>query len=373
LLEVAAVSGVGWALAGPAWAASSDPAYAWEWPVPWLPDSDADIVVVQVPPSGIVISDVGSARKLLLLVAPQEPITGTIRGRFLRYRGVVMIGGTLRPEGGAIFETPAGTLQPGRHLFQISFDNKDRWDGEPPFLFLANLDVACLATRWGDFLRTGTTRNAANTNFAQWCDVYLQKIRVEPGHYGWTPPGGSQEPHSDFLQVPFGATGSIRVYDCDIAWGYQTFFTRVQAPDPAHPTAVHRFKRVYTRCLPDDPEIHKPGANRTQYHLNAMGYQEDLDSGRYQPHAIWDWHLGGDPEGNATLLSHFNLRYLTPVFIGNRLAFRHTIPPNRAVRVVSGYFTTTPPAETFAPPEQIGWQKRVGDSATLRTMVAVEE
>ncbi|MFO1069018.1 MAG: hypothetical protein U1E14_10910 [Geminicoccaceae bacterium] len=373
LLQATGALGVGWSFAGPTWAASDDPSYAWEWPIPWLPESDDDIVVVQVPPTGIVIDDVGSADKLLLLVAPEEPIAGPIRARFLRYRGVVMIGATIRQVGNVGYDTPVGTILYGRHTFQISWDRKDQWEGNAPFLFLANIDFSAAESRWGDFLRTGTSRNPANTNFSQWCNVYLQKIRVDVGHYGWTPSGGSQEPHSDFFQFPFGGLGSLHVYDCDIAWSYQTFFTRVLDPNPPHPTAVHRFKRVYTRCMPDPTDIYISPAGRTQFHINALGTQAEMDRGQYQAHAIWNWHAGLDPEGNSSLTKLFSLGGQRPIQIGNRLTYRHVIPPNRALPLISGYFNLSPPTETFAPPEQIGWAKRVADIATLRAMVAVED
>jgi hypothetical protein len=305
-------------------------------------------------------------------VAPEEAITGSIRARFLRYRGVVLIGATFRPTGAAMQPTPVGNSAPGRNILQISFDNRDSWDSKLPFIFLGNIDFRAGETKWGDFLRYGTKRSADGFNHKQWARLLLQKIRVSKGHYGWSVANNDNVTHSDFIQAPFGGISGIRVYDCDIAWSYQTFFTRIQAPWLAHPTAVHKFRRVVTRHMSDDPEINVPGRGRTRYVLNAMRYLEDLEAGRYQTHRINDWYIVPQPDGNGDIVKGFQLVGLTPSVVGDRLRFEHSSRGDALLPLVDGSFRLDAPPDDVAPADQIGWQRRVATAAELRSIRAAQ-
>ncbi|MFO1070966.1 MAG: hypothetical protein U1E14_20815 [Geminicoccaceae bacterium] len=344
-----------------------DPSYDYAWTLPFVPSEDSDVVVVSVPPEGITLTDLGSPSKILLLVGPSGPITGSITARFLRYRGVVMIGASFRPIGTGIQNTPLGTPAIGRNVLRISFDRRDTWNGHQPFIFLANMDMVSSQTKWGDFLRFGTARNTAGNNFHQWCRLYIQKIRIPFGHYGWHL-NSENVTHSDFIQCSYGGHAGIRAYDIDVAWGYQTFFTAVLPPFLPHPTAVHKLRRIITRHMPDDPTIYRPNTNRVQFMLNVIRYVEDLDAGRYQTHRVHDWFIRPDPEGNSSTLSSFQLVGLNPEFAGDWLRFTHTPTANRLLPLLQGSFRLDDPPTDIAPAEQIGWQQRVTTAAELRQL-----
>lgn len=302
-------------------AADPDGAYAYEWGVPWVPDSDSDIDVVEIPAGGLRPDDMprGAPDRLLLLVAPQDAFTRFVVGRQLRYRGVVLVGATIRKVGGRVHEAPSGNYLPGGHTFIFQFDGEVDRNGHNPFLFLANLDFEAVDSKWGDFLQTGTRRSGDGDNFAQWCDVYLQKIRVGSGHYGWTTPGGNKEPHSDFVQFNRGGVRSLKVADCDVRWGYQTFFTRVPEGERPHPDGEHLFRRVVTRPMPDDLSVSRR-EDRIARYLIASSSGDATREGRYYPHRIEDWAAEADEDADS-LRQHFGAPGAELRIDGNRLSW----------------------------------------------------
>ena len=356
----------------PSWAgaitgSAPEKAYDYAWQIPWLPASDADITVVNVPAGGITISDKGAPGKLLLLVAPAADITGGIFARDLRYRGVVLIGATFRKVGGGSKTAPSGTAMPGGHVMQISFDRQDDWGGNAPFLFLANIDFAATGSSWGDFLQTGTRYSAGGDNYAQWCDVYLQKIRVGTGHYGWTAPGDDSTPHSDFIQANLGGIRALRVADCDIRWGYQTFFARPDAADNAHPQGIAEFRRIVTRAMPNAPAIYGGSGQRLARYLTMTSGSGDPSTGHYHAHIASDWYADLDPEGDVPdLRSYFSAAGLTAQVSGDTISWGYAKAASKTLPVWSGEIRFRAAPADYAPLAEIGRARRVATTVVLR-------
>ena len=343
--------------------AAAEDGYGYEWGIPWVPNSDSDIDIVDIPAGGLKAGDFpqGSPDKLLLLVAPRDSFTRFVVGRQLRYRGVVLIGATIRKVGGRLCEAPSGNLLPGGHTLMFQFDGEVDRNGHNPFLFVANIDFEAADSKWGDFLQTGTRRTGDGGNFGQWCDVYLQKIRVGSGHYGWTAPGGNREPHSDFVQFNRGGVRSLKVADCDIRWGYQTFFTRLTERERPHPDGEHVFRRVVTRPMPDDLSVSRREERIARY-LVASSSGEATREGRYQPHRIDDWTAEADEDADS-LRRHFGAPGADLRVDGNRLSWDQD---GGRRPLIDGSVRFGRDVGTVVRGSQVGADLRVADADTLR-------
>ena len=357
---------------GPAEAAEiRHPCYDYEWPLHWVPARDRDIVIVRVPPEGITVEDPGLPSQLLLLVAPDEPITGFVRARFLRYRAVVMIGASFAKVGHA-FRPAQGNRRPirGGEVFQISFDNRDEWSGGAPFSFLANIDFRAADSAWGDFIRTGTKVDGTRRNFAQWSGTMLQKIRVPVGHYGWHVPG-DERTHSDFYQFPYGGVRGMRVADCDIRWSYQTFFTRIHEGSFPSPLGVNRFKRVVTRPMPLNRTLFpRSDGYRKAVYLNAVVSYADLAAGRYHGHEIDSWYAVIDRDtSRQSPRSYFSLPGLSASVRGDTIDWAQSVRPRSPI--IRGQITLGPPPRDFVPPSHAGYQRRIATREELRAIYEI--
>lgn len=248
-------------------------AYDYEWPLPWMPASAAEVDVITVPTTGLQLADgAGDPAKMALLVFPAGIMTGGLRMPNSRYRGIVGIGFEAEWQGSGQAQTPAGTLVPFGHWAQISFSPTEEFPANP-FIYLANgLWRAKTAAASGDWLQTGTNRNPATTptNQSAWPDIYVQKLHIPNGHYFFSDArfasGSAQNlnPHADFIQIT-GNRGfrRCRLANCDIRWGGQHTFLYSGPSNTGlpHPEASFDERNCIHRPMPNNTAVY-PSKNR---------------------------------------------------------------------------------------------------------------
>ena len=241
----------------------TDAAYTYAYTLPWLPTSASDVVTANIDATnGYTIgSDGGDPDKLLLLIAPQEAITGKINLNDFKYRGIVLIGATFEYTATGSKETPAGNDVPFSHFMQARCAPATTRAGNP-FIFLANIKWKAMAVQSGDWLQTGTVRQAANQD--EWPDIYMQKIWISNGHYFFTSPGQDFDPHADVVQIT-NNRGFRKCYvaNCDIRWhgqGHFLYASKAQNGSP-HPNAWFEMRDTIWRAMPQSNTI----SNNNQY------------------------------------------------------------------------------------------------------------
>lgn len=206
----------------------------------------------------------GSSDKYLLVAIPTSGGKIKASGQNLRWKGIFLIG--FEAKGGTSpSETPAGNDKNGGHIFTFGFaaDITHR-----PFVFVANglYDAQASNAWWGDFLNAYTAKPSGQdlTLAASWnnaVDIYLQKILVPTGHYGWSDDNLSNpdDPHSDFVQNK-GKWYRFCGSKLDVRWGYQTMFTKgTNNTDDIGPPNGAGFARV------NDSVFRFMGSNLTVY------------------------------------------------------------------------------------------------------------
>ena len=258
------------------------------------PASADEIEVIYVPVSGHISDSHGDWSKYLLLVLPEEPLENTIVMKWLKYKGVYVIGGKIEFEGKTWATPVSGTTPvPGDHVISIGFTGNAPAGTPRPFVFLANIDFDVadwesteaydgrayqsgrdVKSYWGDFFSTGG--NAANQD--EWSDAFMQKINIERGHYffGSGAPDNNQS-HADVFQTTRGAWRSLYAANMDINWYGQVFFlvpTDISdyGQNVAHPEGRAILKDINAKPMPPLPliyEIPKWSNNGILYGNNA--------------------------------------------------------------------------------------------------------
>ncbi|MFZ1425973.1 MAG: DUF2341 domain-containing protein [Geminicoccaceae bacterium] len=371
-----------WVFVNVAAAATSVYAYEHRPPASILPASDADIIVWNIPAAGGTVPSVGNPDQVLLMSAPAEPITGAIQAQNLRYRAAFLIGATLRRRGSTSTQPPAGGTSKGGHVFQISFVNGL---GIRPVLFLANLDYdarnAVANNDWGDFLRFGTKPNAAKDNFDEWLDLYMQKIKVPFGNYGFTgQPGDDDAPHSDFTQAALGGFRDAYLGDIDLAWNYQTWFLKGAniTNDTCCPNGRLWFKDVMMRALPAAPRIYTGDGWRLPIYTQTIGNPSEstaqLNAGNYYASYFTNVYAerSGAPGGNT--IKDYIRPNSTPggsnTASGNRVNLPYFKASNRTYPLWSGYVDFVEPPTPVVTADEVGHAVRVQTPARLRQIMS---
>lgn len=203
---------------------------SWRTNVPWLPVDDDDIVVLDVPASGLSTQSgsaadkalaAGQAGKVALLVPPADGIiSGVLNFRNCKWAGIILVGAVLRPNATGTTTTPQNaTVGISNVLWYSTTADSATGEGRPYF-FVANTEVDLANTDVGDFLKFG----GVGTNRANYPDLIFQRLKFTKGHYGLNP----DQFHSDVFQASLGngTFNTLLCYDTDIKWRYQVFFHR---------------------------------------------------------------------------------------------------------------------------------------------------
>jgi hypothetical protein len=358
---------LGLAATGLAWqpdVAEAANATRYEWSPPWMPRSAADVVVQRIGSGGITVGAKGDTGKVLLLVAPDGPIAGPVIARDLRYAGVLLVGATFKTVGQRTKVAPSGAALRGEHVVQISFDGEVA-RSRPPYAWLSNILVDQGDCWWGDFVRVGTSTDYEARNWARWCDVYLQKILVRHGHYGWTAPGNDYTPHSDFIQTPIGGIRSLNIADCDIAWGYQTFFARPEKTRIAYPDGIYEFRRVVTRPMPASRRVYGSNVPRLSRYLTMTERAQDVRSGKYYAHRASNFHIVPQPELDVPFSRHFSAQGLTSINGRDYVTWNTVRSSARRHPVWSGIVRIGAPSQPFVTSGDVGPGQRLSSAADL--------
>lgn len=164
----------------------------------------------------------GEESKYLLIVAP-SPVS--IDCRRMRFKGVFLIGATFK--GGNIEkEAPSGRMLAGGHINNFTFDQGIT---VRPFVWVSNAyyNSKDWNSWWGDLFSIGTSPGAT-PDWSKGMDMYVEKLYVANGHYGWTgpPPEEDRDPHSDGIQFKFGMVHRVFIGNTDTAWNYQNWFLK---------------------------------------------------------------------------------------------------------------------------------------------------
>lgn len=361
-------------------------ATVYEWGMPWIPALDADIDIAYIPTNGTglqtatgaAFTSLGSPTKMLLIVAPNNAVTGRVAHTNLKYRGVVLIGATFTPLAASTSTINGASVGGLARLLQLDFDQAGGWAaGKPPFLWVSNLSFTASATKFGDILRTGTTANATGTNIGDFMDLYCQKWRVPNGHYGGDT-GTGDGGFSDVVQrLHSKSTRHCYFADMDLRWGYTTFGT---APNnlarPEYPDGTLNFRRIVCRPMPADtvaPFSTLPQPIYLQF-LDGTG-AADLTAGRYLTHNISDFHCAAGTTSTAAG-SYFGATGLTEVLdedlTPDTIYWTHTKPTNRAFRLYEGdpinFHATETTLPSYVSASDVGHALRVTTPAQLRAI-----
>lgn len=260
---------------------------------PNKPTSTSQIVVWN---SGSGSLPPGSSDKYLLVTIPSPSESIRVTGTGLRWKGIFLIG--FEAKSGTTLSTPPAGLpkKKGGQILEFGFSNQIT---HRPFVFIANglFDAGTGSDRtwWGDFLGAYTAKGNEDLSLPQsWnnaVDIYLQKILVPNGHYGWSDTDLSDQniPHSDFVQNKgkwFRFCGS----KLDVRWGYQTLLTKgtntTGDAGPPNGVGVARVKDSVFRFMPSDTTVYpSPGYPPASYKLmlvsdtdTSKAYQGILDN-----------------------------------------------------------------------------------------------
>ena len=235
--------------------------HVWQFnPILKLPD-DGNIDVWNIPAAGGARADKGSNAKALLAVAPNEDVTGVIDMLDLLYKQVFLIGMRQRLRGVTSATSPAGSTLLGNAAgINISFA---AGIAVRPIVFLANInsDMINPTARnwWGDFLNFGTVPNTAKNNFAEWMDLYLQKLQMPNGNYGFDDPAIPTLITRSFLVQPgFGGFAKLFFSELDVRWGWSTLFGRPsgEAGGDAFDNGRVRLSKVMLRAMPPSTSVY---------------------------------------------------------------------------------------------------------------------
>ena len=251
--------------------------YDYQYLPPNYPTDPNQVVVWNVPETGGNIPDNlkdSNWNKYLLMVFPDTPVSGSITAKWLKHKGVYIIGGEFKKVGSIDRVTPE-TLRPlpGGGAMQIVFGS-----GAPirPFLFIANIDFDIptnteglqYKSYWGDFLQTGTN----STSTADWLDIYMQKIKIRKGHYFWTTPDNNNDPHSDVLHCANGGWHSLYAANMDFKWYGQGFFTvpsDIAGMNYPPPDGRVQLKDIVARTMPANTEVYTNGDADYLVHISS--------------------------------------------------------------------------------------------------------
>lgn len=220
---------------------------SWAANVPWLPSTNDDIVLVNVPATGISqgsTNGVGQAGKVALLVPPANGIiTGVLNFRDTKWAGIILVGAVLRPNASGTTTTPQNATVGIANVLWYSTTAESASGAGRPYFFVANTEVDLANTDVGDFLKFGSF----GTNRANYADLIFQRMKFTKGHYGLNP----TQFHSDVFQASLGngTFNRLLCYFCDIKWRYQTFFHRPETGRDIIGT-VTDIRRVTVRPMP---------------------------------------------------------------------------------------------------------------------------
>lgn len=343
----------------------------------FIPTADANVVVWNIPTAG---GDIGTAKgsesKVLLMVAPSGSITGTVTATGLKYKGVFLIGATCRPKGGTAFTSPGGASLKGKPMFVISFANDIT---VRPVLFLANIDYdptdpgATTPDRcwWGNFL-SGYTEVFGN-NQSAWADIYLQKVWMPVGSYGFVA-GTDGTPRSYMFTSAAGAFANFYASEIDAAWSDEQFLFKNLNNKAPFADGRARFYKVMTRLMPASTTIYGgPGDLRTdRCFVQNVGVQSGnkLTAGEY--YAV-DFDTCFGSKGGATLdLSVDGYIYTrSPAggvsVSGNRATMPTYINAARANPAWSGFVDFQEPTTSVVDKAELGSANRITTAADLRS------
>lgn len=373
-------------------ATPTDVPSSWTWNIPWLPTSNDDIDVYEIQTNGSLkrngttvtgLSGLGSNTKVALLVAPKTgSITGALKCRNTRYRGVVLIGATWRFVGDA-FDYWVGVKDKVRwgHVLNFSFDGA--YMDERPFLFIANIDYQSTNSKGGDFFRMGTT----GTNRDRWCDTYIQRVKIGVGNYfgnldaaankaenpAWK--SDTQGPHSDFMQSgAYGEVNNFYIANCDVKWGGQIFFHRPETGDVIIGSSSD-IRNVTVRPMPHD-SIVQPSKPHATYKIvdfvdgdAPSNPSLEYAAGRYHAFKFTKCYAMEDPDSKATGLgSYFDSAGLTAVVDTKAKSVSWSSPaksPNTLKPATGSWIFQTNPADAAG--TIIGSKYRIATAAALRT------
>ena len=223
----------------------------------------------------------GDWSKYLLIVLPDVPMKGGISAKYIKYKGVYVIGGEFDKEGSINYTSEANKLLPGGHAMQIGFAAGATIR---PFVFVSNIDFD-LGTNtsglpyksyWGDFLQTGTN----STNKAEWADIYMQKNKIRRGHYFWTAAENqSFDPHSDVFQAACGGWRRLYAANMDYTWYGQGFFmvpSDISGMTDAPPDGRVILKDIVARPMGPSTDVYK-GLGYVNYLVHFNQYHSNLD------------------------------------------------------------------------------------------------
>lgn len=341
---------------------------------------DANVDIWNVPVAGGTVPQKGATNKALLIVAPDSGVTGTIVARDLLYGAVFLIGATLRPRAGTAIVAPSGTAFKGHDMLQINFA---AGGGVRPILWVSNIDYDPRDTAstvpdrcwWGDFCRTGTVNNGAN--YAEWVDVYLQKIKVKPGSYGYTGPGSDNNPRANFLHPQYGGLANAYISETDVSWQYQCIMPKNGPTNECFPDGRLRLNKVRLEILPASTAIYgTTGWSTTIQIINVTKTLTDADltAGSYYAcdlvgvYAIRngapgdyknDFEPRGPPAGSTVPAS---------TLVGNRLTLHRYKAAARALPVWTGFVDYTEPTTPVVVASEIGASNKISTKAALRAL-----
>ncbi len=297
----------------------------------------------------------GDESKYLLIVAPNP--TG-ITCRNMRFQGVFLIGATFK--GGTIQkQAPSGRNLGGGHINSFTFAQGIT---VRPFVWISNTyyNSKDWNSWWGDLFGVGTAPGAAE-DWTKAMDLYVQKMQVPNGHYGWTSPPADNDPHSDVIQFKFGMVHRVFLGNIDISWNYQTWFLKGAeiTGKIGHPQGQVYMNSVVNRGMPAAPEAYAgDGWRKPSYVIVAPG---DLANGYQYYYATQLTNVYAVPYGGPGG-TNYTQDYIRPDNVpgknhtmnGNILnPFAYTYP-GRAGPMWTGTvtFTNTPP--TVVDPAQVG-------------------
>lgn len=363
---------------------------SWRMNVPWLPVSDNDIVVVDVPIGGVAANStnsIGTAGKVALLVPPSDGIiTGPLNFRNTKWAGIIACGVLFRPASNTTATTPAGKTAGGATCILWN-TTADSATGEGrPYFFLANSEMNAVNTKWGDFIKFG----GSGANRANYPDLIIQRMKVTNGHYGFTDNTltDGNAPHSDFTQTSLGNGTFNRYicYDSDLRWQYQVYFHRPEVGRDMIGTTSD-IRGVTVRYMPHDTNVYSHATRHTPGKIcdmvdgnNGAGQSptsaQQYSNGLYMGYTFEDCVFVDDPAAytsnltvKATITSYFDSAGLTVSTNATDGTIEWTSPaqaPN-TLTPVTGFWTmvSTEPADD-ATGGKFGKDYRITTVAKLR-------
>ena len=281
--------------------------YSYQFTPNHYPLTEDSVAVWNVPMTGGSIPSnlIGDWSQYLLIVLPDQPLTGTVTAKFLKYKGVYVVGGQIKLEGDTYFTPESGDIAlPGSDALIIGFTRDYITSpyyifGTRPFIFVSNIDYDVgdwgsgtdenglkLKNYWGDFLVAGGNSN----NNAEWADIYMQKVKVRRGSYFYTAKeNNSFAPHSDLFQAKTGGWHHLYAANVDYKWYGQGFFivpsdiSGMTVP-PLDGRAV--LKDINAKPMPPDPLIYKwadpvIGYKRIQHFSQYIGHIDPANAKYY--------------------------------------------------------------------------------------------